>query len=115
MLMEVFEAGKVKPEISNRELKHKVGDVVKVYKFVNGEKVHTANCNYIDIEEMHNLYTQEEIDILANANLLVRCQNLARNWDKAKADPLDKLIRSKGYDEATANKIKAYLAKLDNQ
>ena len=113
--MEVFEAGKVKPEISNRELKHKPGDVVKVYKFVNGEKVHTANCNYIDIEEMHNLYTQEEIDILANANLLVRCQNLARNWNKAKADPLDKLIRSKGYDEVTANKIKAYLAKLDNQ
>ena len=113
--MEVFEAGKVKPEISNRELKHKPGDIVKVYKFVNGEKIHTANCNYIDIEEMHNLYTQEEIDILANANLLVRCQNLARNWDRAKADPLDKLIRSKGYDEATANKIKAYLAKLDNQ
>ena len=113
--MEVFEAGKVKPEISNRELKHKTGDIVKVYKLVNGEKVHTANCNYIDIEEMHNLYTQEEVDILANANLLVRCQNLARNWNKAKADPLDKLIRSKGYDEVTANKIKAYLAKLDNQ
>ena len=114
MKMEVFEAGKVKPEISNRELKHKTGDIIKVYKFVNGEKVHTANCNYIDIEEMHNLYTQEEIDILANANLLVRCQNLARNWDRVKADPLDRLIKSKGYDEATANKIKAYLAKLEN-
>ena len=113
--MEVFEAGKVKPEISNRELKHKPGDTIKVYKFVNGEKIHTSNCDYIDIEEMHNLYTQEEIDILANASLLVRCQNLARNWNRVKADPLDKLIRSKGYDEATAAKIKAYLAKLDNQ
>ena len=113
--MEVFEAGKVKPEISNRELKHKTGDIVKVYKLVNGEKVHTANCNYIDIEEMHNLYTQEEIDILANANLLVRCQNLARNWNKAKADPLDRLIKSKGYDEATATRIKAFLLKLDSK
>ena len=112
----VFEAGQIKVVISARELKYKKGDIVKVYKMVDGSKMHTANLEYTDIETMHDLYTPEEIEVLANANLLVRCQNIARAWDKPKASKIDSgialALKGKELTDEQKAKVIAYLNKI---
>ena len=115
-LSNLHNAGKVQIEISKRELKYNANDNVVVYKIVEGKKVPTAYMQYTDIEGMHETYTQEEIDILACANLLVRCQNIARAWDKPKASKVDPAIanalKSKDLTDEQKDKVIAYLSKL---
>ena len=83
---------------------------------VDGHKTPTSFMQYTDIESMKENYTQEEIEILAVANLLVRCQNLARNWDRIPAGKVDSEIAGalKGKELTPEQKAKviAYLSKL---
>ena len=115
-LSQLHDCGKVKISVSARELKYKDNDNVIVYKMVDGHKTPTSYMQYTDIDSMKENYTQEEIEILAVANLLVRCQNLARNWDRVPAGKVDSEIAGalKGKELTPEQKAKviAYLSKL---
>ena len=117
-MAELFNAGKVRITVSARELKYKSGDVVKVNKF-NKETGHnepTATMVYQDIDDMKEYLSQEEIEILAVANHTVRCQNIARNWDKPKASKIDSgianALKGKELTEEQKAKVIAYLSKI---
>jgi len=114
-MAELYNAGRIQISVSARELKYKDGQEVTVFKNIDGVKTPTAKMIFSGIETMKQYLSQEQIETLACANHLVRCQNIARSWDKPKTDPLEKLIRAKGYDEEKTLKIKAYLEKLDKQ
>ena len=115
-LSQLHDCGKVKISVSARELKYKDNDNVIVYKMVDGHKTPTSYMQYTDIESMMENYTLDEVKILACSNLLVRCQNLARNWDRMPVGKVDKEIAGalKGKELTPEQKAKviAYLSKL---
>ena len=115
-LSQLHDCGKVKISVSARELKYKDNDNVIVYKMVDGHKTPTSFMQYTDIDSMMENYSLDEVKILACSNLLVRCQNLARNWDRVPAGKVDSEIAGalKGKELTPEQKAKviAYLSKL---
>lgn len=115
-MADLFNAGKVQIVVSERELKYKSGDSVTVYKVVNGEKTPTATMEFSDINDMKSYLTDKQIETLAVANHLVRCQNIARNWDKVKAGKIDSgialALKGKELTEEQKARVIAYLNKL---
>jgi len=115
-MSELFNAGQVQIAVSEREVKYKDGDEVTVYKNVNGVKTPTAKMIFSDIDTMKSYLSQKQIETLAVANHLVRCQNLARNWDKVKAGKIDsgiaQALKGKDLTDEQKAKVIAYLNKL---
>ena len=115
-MAELFNAGKVRINVSARELKYKSGDVVKVNKF-NKETGHnepTATLIFSDIDTMKSYLTQAQIESLAVSNHLVRCQNIARNWNKEKSEKAKTNSMLKGLSDEQLAKIQALALKLQS-
>ena len=115
-MSELFNAGRVQIEVSKRELKYKDGDEVIVNKKVDGKSVPTATLVFSDIDTMKNYLSTEQIETLAVANHLVRCQNIARQWNKVKVGKIDSgivtALKGKDLTDEQKAKVIAYLNKL---
>ena len=113
-MSELFEAGRIQISVSDREVKYKDGEVVTVNKF-NKETGHnepTATLIFSDIDTMKSYLTQAQIESLAVSNHLVRCQNIARNWNKEKSEKAKTNSMLKGLTDEQLAKIQALALKL---
>lgn len=110
---DLHDAGRIQISVSAREVKYKDGEVVTVKKIVDGKSVPNATMIFSDIETMKSYLTQEQIETLAVANHLVRCQNIARNWDKeaSKTAQVSKTLRAKNLTDEQLEKVLAYIEK----
>jgi len=110
---ELHDAGRIQISVSARDLKYEDGDVVTVNKQVDGKNVPHATMIFSGIETMKSYLTPEQIEILACANHLVRCQNVARNWDKeaSKAVQVTRALKAKGLSDDQMEKVLAYIEK----
>lgn len=115
-MADLFDAGRIQISVSSRELKFKDGETVTVNKF-NKETGHnepTATMIYSDVEAMKAYLSQEQIEILACANHLVRCQNIARNWNKEKSENAKTRGMLKGLTDEQLAKIQVLALKLQS-
>ena len=113
-MTELYNAGRVEISVSDREVKYKDGDVVTVNKY-NKETKHnepTATMIFSDIETMKAYLSQTQIESLAVSNHLVRCQNIARNWNKEKSEKAKTNTMLKGLTDELLAKIQALALKL---
>jgi len=115
-MAELFNAGRVQIAVSEREVKYKDGDKVTVNKF-NKETGHnepTATLIFSDINSMKEYLSQSQIETLAVSNHLVRCQNIARNWNKEKSENYKTRGMLKGLTDEQLAKIQALALKLQS-
>lgn len=112
-MAELHDSGRIQISVSAREVKYNDGEVVTVNKIVDGKSIPHATMIFSDIETMKNYLTQEQIDTLACANHLVRCQNIARNWDKeaSKSGQVNRALKAKGLTDEQLDKVIAYIEK----
>ena len=112
----LHQCGKLQIVVSERELKYNDGDEVITYKVVNGKKEPTSTMLFSDIDTMKSYLSQKQIEVLACANHLVRCQNIARQWNKIKVGKIDSgivtALKGKDLTDEQKAKVIAYLNKL---
>ena len=115
-MSELYDAGRVEISVSDREVKYKDGEVVTVNKF-NKETGHnepTATLIFSDAETIKSYLTPEQCDSLMVSNHLVRCQNIARSWNKEKSEKAKTNTMLKGLTDEQLAKIQALALKLQS-
>ncbi len=113
-MADLHNAGRVQISVSEREVKYSDGEEVTVNKIVEGKSTPHATMIFSDINTMKSYLTPKQIETLAVASHLVRCQNIARNWDKegSKTVQISKALKAKNLSDDELEKVLAYAEKM---
>lgn len=113
--MTEFNTERVVLKVSSRDLKYSDGDTIAVYKIEEGKRVPCGSFvnSSIDYCLENNIFTQEEVNILAGQMLVVKSQNYVRGQTKAKSKTgqVSKALKAKGLTDEQLEKVLAYIEK----
>jgi len=110
-----FNTERIVLKVSARDLKYKDGDTITVNKIVDGKSVTCGSFvnSSIDYCLSNNIFTQEEVNILAGQMLVVKCQNYVRGQTKAKTpqSKVTRALKAKGLNDEQLEKVLTYIEK----
>lgn len=110
-----FNTDRVILKVSQRDLKYNDGDKIDVFKIVDGVRTSCGSFvnSSIDYCLDNNIFTLEEIKILAGQMLVVKCQNYVRGQTKAKTatSKVSQALKAKGLSDEQLEKVLAYIEK----
>ena len=110
-----FDTDRVILKVSSRDLKYNDGDKIEVFKMVEGQRTSCGSFinSSIDYCMENNIFTLEEVKILAGQMLVVKSQNFVRGQTKAKtaSSKVTQALKAKGLSDEQLDKVLAYIDK----